>query len=143
MILQQTNFFLQVAATTLKLIQRRLIPWGRTPHGCSNITVRQSQTISYGLRLGLIGESMAIQRLIQPISTPITGKDSSRPISTMGRGRQPQNIESSLRISSFCPLLAPGSVEANDGIAIEVRGTMTPIAQMKDRTQWIIIHRLL
>lgn len=99
MILQQTNFRLQVPATALKLVRRGLISWRGTSYGCADITVCQSQAIYSGLRFGLIGESIAIQRLIQPISAPITGKDTSRPISTVCCGRQTQDIESRLVIS--------------------------------------------
>jgi hypothetical protein len=89
MVLQQTHFSLQVLVTALELVRHGLVPWRRTPHGCSNVTVRQNQAIFSGLRFGLIGESISMQRLIQPIAAPITSKNSSCPVSTMSRRRQP------------------------------------------------------
>lgn len=45
------------------------------------------------LRGGLVGEAIPIQRIIQPIPAPITGKNAARPIPTMCRRGEPKYIE--------------------------------------------------
>ena len=99
MIPQQTNFVQQVPATAIKLIQCGFVSRRRAPYGCSDVTVFQVKAIPTKLRFGLTGKSITIQGLVQPIPAPITGKDTPRPISTMCRRRQPQNIEPSVTVS--------------------------------------------
>ena len=97
--LQQATFFLQVPTASFKFIRCRFIPRRSTPHGSSDITVSQREAITSMLRFGLAGESIPIQRVIQPISAPIPGEDPSRPIASMCRRSQSQHIEPSVAVS--------------------------------------------
>ena len=51
------------------------------------------------LRGSLVGESIPIQGVIQPVPAPITGEDTACPISSMCRRSQSKHIEPSLHIS--------------------------------------------
>src|SRR6185312_2948586 len=51
------------------------------------------------LRGSLVGKSIPIQGVIQPIPAPITRENTPRPISTMCSGSQSKDIEPSVAIS--------------------------------------------
>jgi hypothetical protein len=87
--LQQAQLFQQIGTAAIKLGRRGFIIGRRTTNDGGNIAVLERKTVILMNRPGLIGESIAVKGFKEPISASISGKDTSGPISTMRRRRQP------------------------------------------------------
>jgi hypothetical protein len=89
----------QEPATAFKFIRRRFISWRRTTHSGPDVAINQCQPIVSMGRCRLIGKSMPIQRLVQPIPASITCKHPSCPIPTMSGWSKSQHIKPCARVA--------------------------------------------
>jgi hypothetical protein len=87
-ILQPAKLLYQIGTAAIKLRRRGFIVRRRTTNRCGNVAIVERKTVIFMNRPGLIGESIAVEGFIEPISASISGKDTSGPIPTMrGRGQ--------------------------------------------------------
>jgi TalC/MipB family fructose-6-phosphate aldolase len=85
---QQAQLFQQVGTATIELIEGRFIVGRRTPHHSRYIAIGEHKTVILPNRLRLVGKSVAVQRVVEPVSTSIAGKDSPGAVAAMRRRRQ-------------------------------------------------------
>ena len=90
-VFQQAKLFQQIGAAAIKLGWSGFIVGRRTTNGGGNIAILERKTVILMNRQGLTGKSIAVEGFIEPISAPISGKDTSGPISAMRRRGQPEN----------------------------------------------------
>lgn len=87
-ILQQAKLFRQIRTAAVELSWSRFIIGRRAPDDGGNIAVLERQAVVLMNRVWLVGKSIPVERFIQPISTAISRKNPSSPISTVRRRRQ-------------------------------------------------------
>lgn len=109
---QTFQFGLQILPAQRQLLARRAIIRRGTPCRRRDIAVGQHHTIVQRSRNGLACPPEAVERVVQPITTRVSGKHSPGSISAMRRGRQTHDEQARVRISKTrdrpAPILLPG-----------------------------------
>lgn len=82
-LVEQAKLFYEIGTAAVEFVRGGLIVRRRTPNDGRNITVFERQTVVLTNRVRLVGKPIPVEGFIQPISTAISGKDASGPISTV------------------------------------------------------------
>jgi hypothetical protein len=97
--LQLAKLLYQIGPAAIKLGRRGFIIRRRTTNRCGNVAIVERKPVIFMNRLGLIGESIAVEGFIEPISASISGKNTARPIPTMRRWGQSNNEQAAGRVA--------------------------------------------
>src|SRR5262245_57869328 len=97
--LEQFELLNEVRPVARKFNRLRFVIWRRAPDSCSNVTIRESQTVISMNGLRLIGESSCVQRSVEPVIAPIACEYSAGSIAVVRRRCQSDNQKTRIRIA--------------------------------------------
>ena len=90
-----------------ELQSRREISGRDAPHGGRDDAIAEDEAIIAGDGRGLVREARPMECSVQPRTAPVAREHPSRAVPAMGRGREPDDEETSLRVAERRDWTAP------------------------------------
>ena len=108
-LLEQVELANQIRPTPFKFNNTGLISGRSATHRRGNVTILKFLAILAIIRVRLTRKASAMERSIEPIAATVTGKHSTRAISTVGCGSKPNDQYSGHWVTKsgqrFCPIV--------------------------------------
>jgi len=104
---EEKKLSLEERLTPRELGPRRPVVGRGAPNGGGDEAIPEDEAIVTGNRDGLVRETGAVKGPEEPFSAAIPGEDPSCAIPAMGRGREPDDEETSLRVAKRRDWTAP------------------------------------
>ena len=106
-VLKEAQLPFEKRLASRELRSRRKISRRDAPHGGRDDAIMEDEAITARDGRRLVREARAMEGAVQPCTAPVACEHSSRAVPAMGRGREPDDEETSLRVAERRDWTAP------------------------------------